>query len=165
MHDGASTLMSIRDAAQATGLSPKALRRRIERGTLTSVMIGGRRRIPMEALARRGLIVTGHHPISSHRLVERVDVTDDAIQDRLHRLESRVSALEAVLATPVDGADGAKADGTAITHFGAERDSIHVATAHGIPSVDSAGGTGLLPRLDGHPAPSGVDGDSQGTVD
>src|ERR687894_3280336 len=54
---GASRLLSIRDAALATGLTPKALRRRIERGTLRSTMVDGRRRIAMEELLERGLLV------------------------------------------------------------------------------------------------------------
>lgn len=156
MHDGASTLMSIRDAAQATGLSPKALRRRIERGTLTSVMIGGRRRIPMEALARRGLIVTGHDTVMARRLVERDGIAAEAVQDRLRRLESRVSALEAVLETTLDGAGHANADDAALARFGAGQASLHAA-GRDLSPVGSADGTGVLSGRDGRPAPPGVD--------
>jgi excisionase family DNA binding protein len=137
MDDGASTLMSIRDAARATGLSPKALRRRIERGTLTSVMIGGRRRIPMEALARRGLIASGHDPVTGHRVVERPSPAVEAITDQLHRLESRVSALEAVLSQRVR--DGVTArdpvgDGVPVADGVTARDPV----GDGVPVADGA---------------------------
>jgi excisionase family DNA binding protein len=115
MDNGASTLMSIRDAAQATGLSPKALRRRIERGTLTSVMIGGRRRIPMEALARRGLLASGRNPLSVASLGDPAGAAIDAIADRLGRLEARVAALEAAVAPPADVAR--RRDGDALSRF------------------------------------------------
>jgi hypothetical protein len=87
--DGASTLMSIRDAARASGLSPKALRRRIERGTLGSVLVGGRRRIPVDDLVRRGLVADEGEPAT----------TDDqaAMARRLRALELRVAALESAL--------------------------------------------------------------------
>ena len=95
--DGASTLMSIRDAARASGLSPKALRRRIERGTLGSVMVGGRRRIPVDDLIRRGLV-----PDAADSEAAEVGAGDQdpaAMARRLRALESRVAALEAVLDT------------------------------------------------------------------
>lgn len=94
--DGASTLMSIRDAARASGLSPKALRRRIERGTLRSVLVGGRRRIPVDDLVRRGLMAGPDDPA---RVAGRMREEDEEqIAGRLQSLESRVAALEAMLA-------------------------------------------------------------------
>ena len=96
-HDGA-TLMSIRDAALATGLSPKALRRRIERGTLASVMVDGRRRIPRDDLILRGLL-------ESRKTARRGsgngnggrDLSPGVLEDRLRGLEARVQFLEAAV--------------------------------------------------------------------
>ena len=92
--------MSIRDAALATGLTPKALRRRIERGTLRSVMVDGRRRIAMEELLERGLLV----PLDADgrprpaRPIQRPAATANALAERLRILERRVAALEEQLA-------------------------------------------------------------------
>ena len=93
--DGASTLMSIRDAARASGLSPKALRRRIERGTLGSVLVAGRRRIPVDDLVRRGLVPDGADPASADGAAATYDPA--AMARRLRALESRVAALESAL--------------------------------------------------------------------
>ena len=94
--EGASTLMSIRDAARASGLSPKALRRRIERGTLGSVLVGGRRRIPVDDLVRRGLGAGPEDPVAAVAVVP-IDAGSEAMDQRLRALESRVEALEAML--------------------------------------------------------------------
>lgn len=50
--------LTVAEASAATGLSPKALRRRIERRTLDSVLdpATGLRRIPLAALERHGLL-------------------------------------------------------------------------------------------------------------
>jgi hypothetical protein len=102
-HDGGTgeLLLTIRDASRATGLSIKALRRRVERGTLPARMIEGRRRVPMSELLRAGLLVTGpgerqapHGPPS-----EAVSV----LARRVAALESRVTALEAAGAEPAAG--------------------------------------------------------------
>jgi hypothetical protein len=53
------TSLSLADCARATGLSVKAIRRRIERGTLESVLLDGRRRIPVSALVGAGLLIEG----------------------------------------------------------------------------------------------------------
>lgn len=94
--EGASTLMSIRDAARASGLSPKALRRRIERGTLGSVLVGGRRRIPVDDLVRRGLVARPEDPVASVTTAPS-DSESQAMGRRLRALEFRVAALEAAL--------------------------------------------------------------------
>ena len=89
--------MSIRDAARASGLSPKALRRRIERGTLGSVLVGGRRRIPVDDLVRRGLVPDGTDPT---RAITTAAVDGSAgMVRRLEALESSVAALESALRT------------------------------------------------------------------
>jgi hypothetical protein len=51
--------VDVSQAAELTGLSKKALRRRLERGTLDSMKVGGRRMIPISELSRRGLLDTG----------------------------------------------------------------------------------------------------------
>jgi excisionase family DNA binding protein len=47
---------TISEAAEATGLSRKAIARRIERGSLRSLVRNGRRRIPRSELVRAGLL-------------------------------------------------------------------------------------------------------------
>ena len=101
---GTSRLLSIRDAALATGLTPKALRRRIERGTLRSTMVDGRRRIAMEELLERGLLV----PLDADgrprlaRPVQRPNPAANALAERLRTLERRVAALEEQLGRRVE---------------------------------------------------------------
>ncbi len=105
---GPSRLLSIRDAALATGLTPKALRRRIERGTLRSVMVDGRRRIAMEELLERGLLV----PLDAEgrprlaRPVQRPNPAAGALAERLRVLERRVATLEERLGVSGDRTDG-----------------------------------------------------------
>ena len=48
--------LTLREAAEATGLTTKALQRRIDRGTLRAVLTGGRRRVPLSELYRAGLM-------------------------------------------------------------------------------------------------------------
>lgn len=52
-------MLTIREASEATGLTSKALRRRIERGSLNSTVVDGRRVLPVADLARAGLIGRG----------------------------------------------------------------------------------------------------------
>jgi excisionase family DNA binding protein len=47
---------TISEAAELTGLSRKAIARRVDRGTLRSVVRNGRRRIPVSELERAGLL-------------------------------------------------------------------------------------------------------------
>jgi hypothetical protein len=94
----AARLLSIRDAAAATGLTPKALRRRIERGTLGSRMVDGRRRITMEELSERGLLLAlgaGGSPRAAERPALRPSPAIAALTDRIRALERRVADLEA----------------------------------------------------------------------
>jgi excisionase family DNA binding protein len=51
---------TITEAAEATGVSRKAIARRVERGSLRSVVRNGRRRIPRSELVRAGLLGDGH---------------------------------------------------------------------------------------------------------
>jgi hypothetical protein len=48
--------VDIAGAARATGLSVKAIRGRVERGSLPATLVGGRRRIPVDALLAAGLL-------------------------------------------------------------------------------------------------------------
>ena len=50
---------TITEAAELTGLSRKAIARRVERGSLRSVVRNGRRRIPRSELVRSGLLDEG----------------------------------------------------------------------------------------------------------
>ena len=50
---------TIAEAAELTGLSRKAIARRVERGSLRSVVRNGRRRIPRSELVRAGLLPEG----------------------------------------------------------------------------------------------------------
>jgi excisionase family DNA binding protein len=50
---------TITEAAEATGMSRKAIARRVERGSLRSVVRNGRRRIPRSELVRAGLLGDG----------------------------------------------------------------------------------------------------------
>jgi hypothetical protein len=53
---------TISEAAQVTGLSQKAIARRIERGSLRCVVRDGRRRIPLAELVRVGLLENDENP-------------------------------------------------------------------------------------------------------
>jgi hypothetical protein len=50
--------LTIREASRATGLSVKAVRGRVERGSLKAVMVDNRRRIPLGELVGAGLLLT-----------------------------------------------------------------------------------------------------------
>ncbi len=50
--------LTIAEAARQTGLSPAAIARRIERGSLAAVLRDGRRRIPASELERAGLLAS-----------------------------------------------------------------------------------------------------------
>jgi excisionase family DNA binding protein len=53
---------TITEAAELTGTSRKAIARRVERGSLRSVVRNGRRRIPRSELVRAGLLAEGEQP-------------------------------------------------------------------------------------------------------
>jgi hypothetical protein len=65
MKMGERTLTLV-EAAEATGLTPKALQRRIDRGRLRSVLIDSRRRVPVSELLRTGLLTPDGSPSSTH---------------------------------------------------------------------------------------------------
>ena len=90
MGDGTGPTLTLRDAARATGLSVKALRRRVERGTLPAQLVGGVRRVPISELLRAGLLVTepGGRPAGA------APADAAALARRVAALEERVRALE-----------------------------------------------------------------------
>ena len=88
-------MLSIQDAALATGLSPKALRRRIERETLASEYANGRRWISMDELLRQGLLV-GLDGASANNGRRRA--TGPTLADRLVELEAKVAGQDATIA-------------------------------------------------------------------
>ena len=54
--------VDVAEASALTGMSKKALRRRIERGTLLAVKWGNKRMIPLSELRRQGLLAEGAAP-------------------------------------------------------------------------------------------------------
>lgn len=79
--------IDIAGAARATGLSVKALRGRVERGSLPHVLVDGRRRIPVRALLEAGLLV----PEGSGR--RREAPRADPVLDEVRALRAEVSRL------------------------------------------------------------------------
>ena len=92
--------LTIRDAARATGLSVKALRRRIERGTLEAVLVDGVRRIPLSALMGAGLLVRepAQPPPAGPVAAAPPQPVVSALLRRLAGLEARLAAVERQLA-------------------------------------------------------------------
>jgi hypothetical protein len=73
------TWLPIDDAARAAGISPKALRRRIERGTVTSEMRSdGRRHVHVESI---------HSPVPAPPRGQRDPGFPANVEALLHRLE------------------------------------------------------------------------------
>jgi hypothetical protein len=58
----APVAVDIAQASELTGLSQKALRRRVERGTLQTLKWGNRRMVPISELQRQGLLGGGEAP-------------------------------------------------------------------------------------------------------
>jgi hypothetical protein len=99
------TGLTIREAAQVTGLSVKALQRRIERGTLRAELVDGVRHIPHDALADAGLVgaegrmragrrASEHDPVSpvARALLRRLA----SHERRLAEIEQRLQHIEAL---------------------------------------------------------------------
>jgi len=113
--------ITIAEAAHETGLSSKAIARRIERGTLQAVLRDGKRRLPITELEKlpRGTTETttegqGNHgaaPDLGHLvarletlaaenmrlrlLTEQTEGTEQALKDELHQARARITELEA----------------------------------------------------------------------
>ena len=102
-------LLSLDDAARATGLTVKALRRRIERGTLTSVSVRGRRRIELSELLRRGLLVGLDADLTARPVPDARSggaATSGTVLERLSSIERRLAAVEEQLAVLADRRGG-----------------------------------------------------------
>lgn len=95
--------IDIAGAARATGLSVKALRGRVERGSLPATLIDGRRRIPIAALLEAGLLVSDASQgravpppggTAEPELVARLD----AQAEEIARLRAEVAELRSLVA-------------------------------------------------------------------
>jgi excisionase family DNA binding protein len=102
--ESSGATLTVKQAARATGLSPKALRRRIERGSLGSTLVDGLRRIPMSDLLRAGLLVpyessggVDERAVARAGRVGRGRTVTDAAD--LRALRERITTLEDELAS------------------------------------------------------------------
>lgn len=87
---------TISEAAELTGMSRKAIARRVERGSLRSVVRNGRRRIPRSELVRSGLLADASQttPGSNPRdLLLPRPVDDDELELGVSRPEDVFAAL------------------------------------------------------------------------
>lgn len=92
---------TIAEASDLTGLSRKALARRVERGSLRSVVRNGRRLIPRSELVRAGLVVEeGEERGSERGTADLPAVTGDSetalvllIRDLMERVERQANEL------------------------------------------------------------------------
>lgn len=86
--------VDIAGAARATGLSVKALRGRVERGSLPHVLVDGRRRIPVKALLEAGLLVErAGRPPNPQPELDPVLGEIRALRDEVRRLAEEVARL------------------------------------------------------------------------
>ena len=90
----AGPTVDIAGAARATGLSVKAIRGRVERGSLPCELVGGRRRIPVKALLEAGLLVTE----SREAPAQRATIDVDKLLRRLEQQAEEIGRLRAELA-------------------------------------------------------------------
>ena len=87
--------IDIATAARATGLSVKAIRGRVERGSLPAELVGGRRRIPVAALLRAGLLVEGAGGTRARTPQERLAEDLAGLREDVRRLTALVEELVA----------------------------------------------------------------------
>lgn len=104
MSSGAT--VDIAGAARATGLSVKAIRGRVERGSLPCEMVGGRRRIPVSALLEAGLLVSEPAPRKAEIDVDALLRRLEAQATEIGRLEAEVTRLREAGVEPPGGAGG-----------------------------------------------------------
>ncbi|MDQ4019682.1 MAG: helix-turn-helix domain-containing protein, partial [Actinomycetota bacterium] len=91
---------TIAEASELTRLSRKALARRVERGSLRSVVRNGRRLIPRSELVRAGLVVEEGEERGTERGTDLPAVTGDSetalvllIRDLMERVERQANEL------------------------------------------------------------------------
>jgi excisionase family DNA binding protein len=96
---------TIKEAAELTGLSQKAVARRVERGSLRSLVRGGRRLIPRAELVRAELVpAEGHKEESDFDPIELLPYRDSAlpvdesafaalVRELLNRLERQAGEI------------------------------------------------------------------------
>lgn len=90
--------LTITEAAEATGVSKKALRNRVDRGQLRAVLRDGMRRIPRSELERIGLIVKLPHEAGDgagglQNATESPSTEAAAWREALERLERQAAEL------------------------------------------------------------------------
>ena len=111
--------LTIREASRATGLSIKALRGRVERGSLRAVTDGTVRRIPLSELLRAGLLKTEHpggRPRKSTVRAQRgtpsgyPDGWLDVLLERIESLGAQLAAVERALEGVRERASNVEAD-------------------------------------------------------
>lgn len=92
--------MTIAEAAQLTGLSEQAIRRRIERGVLPAEVVGRKRRLALADLQRAGLLrEAAAVPIPDDReevgeLLDRIERTTDELGGMAVELRARLARRE-----------------------------------------------------------------------
>jgi excisionase family DNA binding protein len=113
--------LTIAEAAERTGTSPKAIARRIERGTLQAIVRDGKRRLPLTELEKlpRGTTETapagqGNHGAAPpdiapliqrleqlaaenmrlRLLTEQTESGDEELRNELHQARARIKQLE-----------------------------------------------------------------------
>lgn len=79
--------LTIQEAARASGLSEKAIRRRVERGTIESVVQGTRRVIPRSALDAAGYVSGPAQGATDLEALERLQASVDSLTRRMDALE------------------------------------------------------------------------------
>lgn len=87
--------LTIAEAAEATGLSKKAMRNRVDRGQVRAVLRDGVRRIPRSELERAGLAVGLPHGVENGTGVPPAEATTEAAawREALERLERQAAEL------------------------------------------------------------------------
>jgi polyhydroxyalkanoate synthesis regulator phasin len=85
------------EAAEATGLTKKALRNRVYRGQIQAVLHDGVRRIPRSELEREGLLISGAETGERHEVAPEIahELSQETglMSDLLERLERQAGEL------------------------------------------------------------------------
>lgn len=103
---------TIAEAAEAAGITKKAMRNRVDRGQVRAVLRDGIRRIPRSELQRVGLLGAAHGAASRHLPHEAASPEADhaiAIRELLDRLERQAGEISSLRALTVE-ADSLKAE-------------------------------------------------------